>query len=69
MNTDNFLIENSDIEIAQNICKIIMNPSVRNRAVANVLAAEIEAKYFDKEKFQIDTESGLHNISKVLEII
>ncbi len=69
MNTDNFLIENSDIEIAQNICKIIMNPSVRNRAVANVLAAEIAAKYFDKEKFQIDTESGLHNISKVLENI
>ena len=29
VNTDNFLIDNSDIEMAQNICKMITNTEVR----------------------------------------
>ena len=69
MNTDNLLIENSDIEVAQNICKIITDTNIRNRAVANALAAILAAKYFDNNNLDIDTTSGLHNISKVLEDI
>ena len=62
VNTDNFLIDNSDIEMAQNICKMITNTEVRNRAVANAIAGSIAAKFFDTEKYDVDSESGLHNI-------
>lgn len=69
VNTDNFLIDNSDIEMAQNICKMITNTEVRNRAVANAIAGSIAAKFFDIEKYDVDSESGLHNIGTVLEDI
>lgn len=69
VNTDNFLIDNSDIEMAQNICKMITNTEVRNRAVANAIAGSIAAKFFDTEKYDVDSESGLHNIGTVLEDI
>lgn len=69
MNTDNFTIESSDIEFAQNICKLIADTDVRNRAVANAMAGRIAAKYFDTETYDIDTDSGLHNIGIVLQDI
>lgn len=69
VNTDNFLIEENDIELAQTTCKLIENSDIRNRAVANVIAANIAEKFFDKEQYKIDTTSGLHNISNVLEKI
>ena len=67
MNTDNFLIEDIDLETAQNICKTITDSNIRNRAVANAIGANIASKLFDKET--VDTESGLHYIDAVLEDI
>lgn len=69
MNTDNFLIEENDIELAQNICKVINNDDTRNRAVADSLASKIAERFFDKETCDVDTVSGLHNIGRVLEDI
>lgn len=69
MNTDNFLIEENDIELAQNICKVIENSDTRNRAVADSLASKIAERFFDKATCDVDTVSGLHNIGKVLEDI
>ena len=69
MNTDNFLIEENDIEFAQNICKVIKNSDIRNRAVANNLASKIAERFFEKGSLDIDTMSGLHNIGHVLEDI
>ena len=69
MNTDNFLIEENDIELAQNICKVIENSDTRNRAVADSLASKIAERFFDKATYDVDTVSGLHNIGKVLEDI
>ena len=46
MNTDNFLIEESEIEFAQNVCKLISDASTRNRAVANAFGARIAEKFF-----------------------
>lgn len=69
MNTDNFTIDSSDIELAQNICKMITDSDIRNRAVANAIASKIAAKYFDPEVYNVDTESGLHNIGIVLQDI
>ena len=69
MNTDNFLIEDRDLELARDICKFIDNTDTRNRAVANAVAANIAVKYFDAEQYQVDTVSGLHNIGVVLEDI
>ncbi len=69
MNTDNFTIDSSDIEIAQDICKIITNVDIRNRAVANAVAGRVAAKYFDPEVYSIDIDSGLHNIAVVLQDI
>lgn len=68
MNTD-FLIEENDIELAQNICKLIANDDVRNRAVADSLASKIAERFFDKDKLDVDINSGLHNIGQVLEDI
>ena len=69
MNTDNFLIEEKDLEIAQDICKTITDSDVRNRAVANAVAANIASRFFDSEQYNVDIESGLHNIGPVLEDI
>lgn len=69
MNTDNFFIEENDIELAQNICKVIENSDTRNRAVADSLASKIAERFFDKETCNVDTISGLHNIGQVLEDI
>ena len=69
MNTDNFLIEENDIELAQNICKVIEDDDTRNRAVADSLASKIAERFFDKETYDVDTVSGLHNIGQVLEDI
>ena len=67
MNTDNFLIEEKDLELAQAICRPIDISEVKNRALANATAAIIASKYF--EEAEVDTESGLHNIAPVLEDI
>lgn len=64
VNNDNFLIEENDLELARDICKYIENPDIRNRAVANAIAGNIAEKYFTE--VEIDTKSGLHNISYVL---
>ncbi len=64
VNNDNFLIEESDLELARDICKFIENPDIRNRAVANAVAGNIAEKYFTE--VEVDTKSGLHNISYVL---
>lgn len=69
MNTDNFIIENDDIELAHDICKLITDDNIRNRAVANAIASNIATKYFDKDSFEVDIKSGLHNIGLVLEDI
>ncbi len=69
MNTDNFLIEDRDLELARDICKIIENTDTRNRAVANAVAANIASKFFDTELYKVDTITGLHNIGIVLEDI
>ena len=65
MNNDTFLIENYDIELAQEICKSIENEDSRNRAMASVLGAKISEKYFTGT--DVDTKSGLHNIAFVQE--
>ena len=64
MNNDKFLIENSDLEQARSICREIADPKIRNRAVANALAADVAKKYF--EEVEVDIESGLHKIPFVL---
>ncbi len=64
VNNDTFLIEHGYIENAQSVCGCIDNPLIRNRSVANNLAANISAKYFDD--INVDTISGLHNIFYVL---
>ena len=64
MNNDNFLIEESDLELAKDICKTLDDSDIRNRAVANALAADIASKYFTE--VEVDTSSGIHKIAQVL---
>ena len=64
MNNDNFLIEESDLELAKDICKTLDDSDIRNRAVANALAADIASKYFTEG--EVDTSSGIHKIAQVL---
>lgn len=65
MNSDNFLIEEIDIQEAQKYCQTIENPITRQRAVANTLAANLVLKYFDSD-YAVDTKTGVHNIPQVL---
>lgn len=67
MNTDNFLIEKSEIEFAQDICNLITDTDTRNRAVANAFGAKIAEKFFDKNTYKVDIISGLHNIGLILD--
>ena len=67
MNTDNFLIEEREIEFAQNVCKLISDANTRNRAVANAFGASIAEKFFDKNSYKVDNISGLHNIGQILD--
>lgn len=67
MTTDNFLIEEKDLELAQDICKPIKDSDTKNRALANAMAANIAAKFFEED--EADFNSGLHNIAAVLEDI
>lgn len=64
MNNNNFLIEETDLELARDICKDIEAPEIRNRAMANALASDIASKYF--AEIDVDTDTGLHKISRVL---
>lgn len=64
MNIENLLIENDVIEQSQEICKFITDPEIRNRAVANNMAAKTVLNYFTE--VNVDVTSGLHNISQVL---
>ena len=67
MNTDNFLIEEEDLVLAQSVCSLIKDENIRNRAVANALAANIAKKFFTDFNGEVDTNSGLHNIGCMLE--
>lgn len=69
MITENYTIEPNDIEIAQDFCKRISDGDIRSRAVANSFAANIAENFFDKDKYNVDTTSGLHNIDYVLKDI
>lgn len=64
--TDSILIESIDLENAKNICCSISDADVRNKSVANVLAANLAKKILENESIDIDTESGLHNIAEIL---
>ena len=65
MNSDNFLIDEFDLEQAKDICNAIEEDEIRQRAVANALAAKVALKYFSPE-LDVDAESGLFNVSQVL---
>lgn len=64
MINDNILIDDNDIAFAKEICNDIVNKKERSRSVANVLVAKLAKKYFSEE---IDTTSGIHNFSSVLQ--
>ena len=66
---NNIIIRENDIELAQNICNAITDDNVRNRAVANIVASVIASRFFEAEQYDVDIESGLHNIGKILEDI
>jgi hypothetical protein len=67
VSNEKILIEDTDLVSVRNICQYIDNPRLRNRAVANVTGTVLASKYF--LDYDVDTNSGLHNICKVLEDI
>ena len=69
MNTGNFLIEDTDLNRAKEMCRVIEDDNIRARALANNLAAEVAIKYFTDVDKVVDSLSGLHNISTVVEDI
>lgn len=69
MDNNVLVVNKDDIVIAQNLCSSISDNDTRNRAVANVMAVELGARFFDSYSYKVDTKSGLHNIPKVLENI
>ena len=64
MNNETLFIDEHIISCGREVCRSISNPQIRNRAVANVVAACIAKEYFSD--YEIDTTSALHNISAIL---
>ena len=62
---NSFIIDEADIEQAEKVCYDIEEAEVRKRAFANVLLARLAQKFFDSSS--VDVESGIHNISSILE--
>ena len=67
MDTDIITIYEKDLLVAQRICASIPDSERRNKAVANVIAAKIAAEYFDSSNYDVDTQTGLHNIAPISE--
>ena len=64
---DNELVLNEkDLSYAQVTCATIDDVSLRNKAVANVIAARTAFRYFMERQYQVDSESGLHNIPQFI---
>lgn len=60
-------IYEDDIELAHRICNSISDNDVRSRAVANVLAVKLAARYFVMNGYSPNITSGLHNIPNIVE--
>lgn len=67
VNTDNIVIEEKDIAYAYNECKHISDSETKNRAVENIVAANVANKLLKDSPFSVDVESGLHNLATVVE--
>jgi len=59
------IIDEIDLDIARDVCNDIKDLAIRNKAMANVFAAKFAKKYFSD--IDIDVNSGLHNIPKLIE--
>ena len=62
----NFLIEEREVETAQELCANIKDNEIRSRAVANCVAAIIAKKYFAETAQEVDIETGLYNLENIL---
>ena len=66
VNTENITILEDDLVSAQTLCASISDANIRERAVANIVGAKIASRFFE-ESYNADSESGLHNMAKILE--
>ena len=66
MDRVNIDILEEDLEFAQNVCASIYETDKRNRAVANVIAAQIGAEYFNSDIYSVDSKTGLHNVPMIV---
>ena len=59
------VLNEKDLAYAQSLCASIAESETRNRAVANVIAARVATNYFENE-YNVDCETGLHNIPLIV---
>ncbi len=64
MNSEKIFLNSDILEQSREICKFITEPEIRNRAVANVIAAKTAQDFFAEH--QVDIETGLHNFNQIL---
>jgi hypothetical protein len=57
-------LEDEVLEQSREVCKYLSESDIRNKAVANVLAAKIAEQYFSE--YNIDLSSSLHNVHQIL---
>ena len=69
MDTDNILINKSDITYAQSFSANINDKETRNRTVANIVALRTASKYFSSGIYEVDSDTGIYNISNIVENI
>ena len=66
VNTENITILEDDMLSAQTLCVSISDKNIRERAVANIVGAKIASRFFE-ENYSADSETGLHNMARILE--
>ena len=63
---NNIFIEDNDLDLVKAVFKDIKQVENQDRIIANALGARVAVNYF--EGYDVDVNSGLHNMGKVLEI-
>ena len=69
MNSENIIIDDRDIETAQEMCKAVNDRETRNRIVSDTIAISTAEKYFKEDNLDIDTSTGIYKIEQISEDI
>ena len=67
VNRENIEIYDKDLRTAKMLCATIADTDKRSKALADVIGARVAVEYFDKDSYEVDNSTSLHNIPSIVE--